>query len=85
MNTFLYRFRLFNLASNPSTKLNSFFFNQYSKYKLRSLNNSIQEIFEFKDKSKYLSCSLVQKDIVELTALDNFKENYPFTVRKYII
>lgn len=80
MNNFFFNLRLFNGKTLPSNKLHQYFLNQYNKLKLRSLNNSIQEIFEFKDKSKYISSSLVQKDIVEVQTVDCFKENYNYTV-----
>jgi hypothetical protein len=42
--------------------------------------SKMQELFEYSDKAKFLSASLLSIDISEINTIDSFKENYPYTV-----
>jgi hypothetical protein len=44
----------------------------------------IQELFEYSEKSKFLSASLLEIDVSELATVDSYKENYPYTVKQNI-
>ena len=70
----------FNLSYFSNIKQDSELSNYFY---LKSLGSNydqyVNEIFEMKDKSKYIAASLVSKDITELGSLDNFKEDYPYT------
>lgn len=59
----------------------------FSEYRFRKLNvfpfrdSKFNELFEMADKAKYIGASMLTIDIAELSSsVDNFKENYPFTV-----
>jgi hypothetical protein len=73
----------FTNSLNPNNKLNSFFYKKYfDNLKLgdSDFDNRIQELFEYKDKTIYFTAALVSRDITELNSVDNFKENFPYTV-----
>lgn len=38
------------------------------------------ELFELKDKVASIKANLLSKDLSELTMIDNYKENFPYTV-----
>ena len=42
--------------------------------------SKMQELFEYSDKAKFLSASLISIDFSECGVLDNYKEGYPYTV-----
>lgn len=66
---------------NPTNKLNTFFYKKYYENLPESdFEDRLQELFEFKDKSLYFTASLVSRDVTELNSLDNYKENFPYTV-----
>ena len=74
-----FNFKVYGNFSAPQTsKLNKFFINKFINRNVSAL--WYPELFELKDKSKFISANLVSKDISDLTLLDNFKENYPYTV-----
>jgi hypothetical protein len=52
-------------------RYSNFFFNEESRF---------NELFELAEKSDLFSASMLQMDISELSSVDNYKENYPFTV-----
>ncbi len=67
---------------NPKNKLCNFFYNNYvEEAHQNDFDDKLQELFEYKDKSLYFTASLVSRDITELNSVDNYKENFPFTVR----
>jgi hypothetical protein len=76
--------KLYGNFSVPQTsKLNKFFINKFigrNNSQNYVFGHCYPEIFEFKDKSKFISATLISKDISDLTLLDNYKENYPYTV-----
>ena len=41
------------------------------------------ELFELKDKVSSIKANLLSKDLSELTMIDNYKENFPYTVSCY--
>ena len=45
-------------------------------------DSKFEELFEISDKAEYLAYSMLEIDIAELSTIDNFKENYTFTVNK---
>ncbi len=47
--------------------------------------SKMHELFESAEKGKYLSAVLTSIDTSELTTVDSYKENYPFTVSGNII
>ena len=72
-----------NFAAPQESKLNKFFINKFVQRTdfLNSMHGHVYpEIFEFKCKSKFAGANLISKDVSDLTMLDNFKENYPYTV-----
>lgn len=83
-NQFVYNWRYYGLTSvNNPTKLYTFFLNKFKnpRNQLIFCESQMQELFELKDKTKYIACSMVNVDFTELCAVDNYKENYPYTVR----
>jgi len=55
------------------------------KYALPKTNlpfeeSKFEELFEIADKLEFLAASMLEVDIAELSSIDNFKENYTFTV-----
>lgn len=66
---------------NPTNKLNTFFYKKYyDNLYDNDFEDKLQELFEYKDKSIYFTASLVSRDITELNSVDNYKENFPYTV-----
>lgn len=51
----------------------NFFFNEESR---------MNELFELAEKSDLFAASMLQVDISEISSVDTYKENYPFTVNK---
>jgi len=77
----IFKFKYYASTGIHNTKLYNFFYRKGGYPVSTNVNNNLlQEIFELKDKSKYITSSLLSKDIAELGMIDNFKENYPFTV-----
>lgn len=82
-NRLFNNFRYYGLTSyTGNSKLYEFFLTRYrnSQSKLKNTELENQQLFELKEKAFYMTASLVTKDFSELGAIDNFKENYPFTV-----
>lgn len=78
---FNFRF-YFSNKFNPANKLHNFFYKKYIENKTHNISKDhIQELFEYKDKAIYFTASLVCRDITELNSVDNYKENFPYTVR----
>lgn len=46
-------------------------------------DSKMQELFEFSDKAKFLSASLLSISFNEVSTVDSYKENYPFTVNNF--
>lgn len=44
-------------------------------------DSKFEELFEMADKAIFLGISMLEIDIAELNSVDNFKENYIFTVK----
>lgn len=78
---FLYNLRIYGLKSYTGKSilykhfLNTFTLNQPSL----STSIDLQEYFDFKEKSLFLSSNLLSQDFAELSTTDNFKEYYPMT------
>lgn len=78
---FLYNLRIYGLKSYTGKSiLYKHFLNTYTLNQ-PSLSSSIdlQEYFDFKEKSLFLSSNLLSQDFSELSTTDNFKEYYPMT------
>mmetsp|Transcript_29353 Transcript_29353/g.30464 ORF Transcript_29353/g.30464 Transcript_29353/m.30464 type:complete len:233 (-) Transcript_29353:95-793(-) len=74
----LWRFAHYGKFSLPQSNLNTFFQKKF-EVKVSYEDKGFQEVFELKDKLKYLSYFMVSKDISDVGFLDMFKDNYQFT------
>lgn len=83
----LFRYSKFNYLQHKNNDSN--FKNKLSDFVYRSMMNKQEllvnsekydELFELKDKVYSIKANLLSKDITELTMIDNYKENFPYTV-----
>ena len=54
----------------------NFFFNEETR---------MHELFELAGKADFIAASMLQVDFSELSSVDTFKENYPFTVINFLL
>jgi len=47
-------------------------------------DSKFEELFELADKAILLALSMLEIDIAEINSIDNFKENYAFTVINHL-
>lgn len=66
---------------NPG-EIYKYSFEKYAspKTNLSFEESKFEELFEIADKLEFLAASMLEIDIAELSSIDNFKENYTFTV-----
>lgn len=73
-----YHLKCYGTLNILNTKISNFYFNK--NISINYNDKLFQELFELKDKSSYIAAALISKDISELNSIDNYKENFPFTV-----
>ncbi len=87
MFSFYYNLRYLNVfsLSNPG-EVYKHSLERYAlpKTKLFLEESKFEELFELADKSEYLGASMLEVDIAEINSIDNFKENYTFTVNRLL-
>lgn len=80
--SFYFKFRYLNaLNVNLKGQVYKNSFDHYTKNisPLYFSESKMQELFELADKAKFLSASLIQIDIQEVSSIDNYKEGYTYT------
>lgn len=80
-------FGVFNVRNklNPNNHIyeNSFSQNFNQSNFIVGNETKMHELFELSEKSDLFSASMLQVDISEISSVDTYKENYPFTVIIY--
>lgn len=78
MNNF---FKYCLTSYKPTSKLYQFF-NLNASKKACEAQSNLKKLFNLKDRSFYLSASLLGRDFSELYNYDSFKDRYQFTVSR---
>jgi hypothetical protein len=82
----LYHYKYGGFTYDPNNSLSRYMYSKYINVSTSMFNSEsrMQELFEMSDKSKYVAAHLVNLDCAELIAIDNYKENFPYTVINYL-